>query len=276
MLTVLFWNTGRNAVLDPLVEMCAERGVDVVVLAESAMSLGGLLPRLFQATGRTYVSASVIFSGKIQMLTALPLGSFRPTMDGADYSFVHFEPPLGPSVLIGGVHLPSRLAMSREDQVFEAIRMREAVNQAEETVMHSRTILIGDFNMNPFDLGLVGADAFHAVCDRRIALRGARTVRGAQRKFFYNPMWNLFGDVGPHPPASYYYANGGHHVQFWEMFDQCLVRPDLLSFLPETGVELLTSTRNHALADENGRPRAREYSDHFPLLLKLNQGITNP
>ncbi|MBE2213589.1 MAG: endonuclease/exonuclease/phosphatase family protein [Opitutaceae bacterium] len=270
----MFWNTGRGRVLEPLAELCAEWLVDVVILAEPAIELGTLLTTLHRATGRVFVRANPWAKGKIVVVTALPFDRFRPTSDGVDFSFVHFTPPLGPSVLVGGVHLPSRVSQSQDEQVFGAVRMRDAIEAAERTSQHTRTVVIGDFNMNPFDPGVVAADAFHAVCDRRIALRGSRTVRGEDRRFFYNPMWNLLGDAPPDPPATYYRADAGHHVQFWEMFDQCLVRPELIPFLPENGVQIVSSTRNHKLADDRGRPRGREYSDHFPILLTLKKGAS--
>ena len=69
------------------------------------------------------------------------------------------------------------------------------VTEAEEQVGHTRTVIVGDFNMNPFEPGMAGILGFQAVMDRRIAQRITRTVDRKEYSFFYNPMWSRLGDL---------------------------------------------------------------------------------
>jgi hypothetical protein len=62
------------------------------------------------------------------------------------------------------------------------------IRRVEETLVNPRTVLVGDFNMNPFDPGMMGAQGLHGVMTKRVAGRVARQVDGRPYPFFYNPM----------------------------------------------------------------------------------------
>lgn len=110
--------------------------------------------------------------------------------------------PLGDSILVVAAHLPSKLWKKTEDQILASMRVARYIRDAESRVGHSRTIVIGDLNMNPFETGVVGSEGFHAIMDRRIAASGSRTVSGEQCSFFYNPTWGTFGDLDGKPPGT--------------------------------------------------------------------------
>lgn len=138
--------------------------------------------------------------------------------------------------------------------------------QTEDVVGHQRTVLIGDLNMNPFDKGLVGAQALNAVMTRDLARREERIVANRAYRLFYNPMWGCFGDQTPGPPGTYFYsASGGY---FWNIFDQVLLRPALMDCLVE--LRIVDEDGQDSLLTERGRPRAAELSDHLPLLVRLD------
>lgn len=97
--------------------------------------------------------------------------------------------------------------------------------------------------MNPFEAGIVGAGGFHAVMDRAIALKRSRVFQKKERNFFYNPMWGCFGDATPGPPGTYYYR-GGMVSYFWNIFDQILIRPDLLEYYSDNQITVLENANN--------------------------------
>lgn len=147
-------------------------------------------------------------------------------------------------------------------------RLREGVTHAEETFSHRRTVVIGDFNMNPFEAGVVGSEGLHGVMSRDVALKDHRVVYDQPRHYFYNPMWSMLGDCSPGPPGSYFYKNSGPIAYFWNMFDQVLLRPTLAqSFIPGD-VAILDTVGGQSLLSPAGRPR-RELSDHLPVMVRL-------
>ena len=97
----------------------------------------------------------------------------------------------------------------------------------EDRAGHQRTVVFGDFNMNPFETAMVSSTGLNAVMSRRIAARVSRKVLGRDYRFFYNPMWEHFGDAKSDTAGSYHYDNSEHVNYFGNVFDQVLVRPEL-------------------------------------------------
>ena len=179
-------------------------------------------------------------------------------------------PIIGLDFTIVALHLRSKLYQSNDmDQAFAAAAINEQIRAVEVTIGHRRTLVVGDFNMNPFEPGLVSFDCFHAVMSRTTAQRRSRKIDQQERFFFYNPMWNHFGDH-PSPPGSYYHPGSGQTEYFWHLFDQVLLRPDLLDYFRDDGLEVLTRIGELSLVKENGIPDLTTGSDHLPLLLELS------
>jgi endonuclease/exonuclease/phosphatase family metal-dependent hydrolase len=63
--------------------------------------------------------------------------------------------PIGIEILLVAVHIQSKLHADEREQAFISTRIANEINKREQEQMHTRTIVIGDFNMNPFETGLV-------------------------------------------------------------------------------------------------------------------------
>ena len=124
--------------------------------------------------------------------------------------------------------------------------------------------------MNPFEIGVVSAAGFHGVMDQRIAQRGSRRIKGKKYAFFYNPMWGLLGDTSTGPPGTYYYDTGTQTNLFWNMYDQVLIRPELLHNFHAEELAVLTEVDNKSLLSSSGIPDIHIGSDHLPVLFKLD------
>ncbi|HGJ66428.1 TPA: hypothetical protein ENS27_13780, partial [bacterium] len=70
--------------------------------------------------------------------------------------------------------------------------------------------------------------------------------------------------------GTYYYPNAEHESLFWYMFDQVLIRPELLGRFKNEDLSILTSDNEISFLNENGTPDKSIASDHLPLLLKLD------
>jgi hypothetical protein len=147
------------------------------------------------------------------------------------------------------------------------IELGRVVREAEKERDHRRTVIVGDFNADPFDHGISAATGFHGVMSRNVATRMDREVSPHGKfPFFYNPSWSMFGDENSGPPGSYYRTSAEEFCQFWHIFDQCLIRPELVPFLPEKSFSVLTSAGEKPLVSDNGTPNL---SDHLPILFKF-------
>ena len=149
-----------------------------------------------------------------------------------------------------------------------AVELSKEIVRVEDAVGHQRTVVVGDLNMNPFEDGMIGAPALHAVMTRQLARRVQRTVQGKAYRFFYNPMWGYFGDRSPGPPGTYYLRSSKPGNYFWNIYDQVLLRPALMDRLAR--LEVLQHDGSASLLTRRGLPAETNGSDHLPVFFQLD------
>jgi hypothetical protein len=271
MPTILFWNMSGVNDAGLVASLAHEHATDILVLAECAIPTQKLQLALNTGSRRLFFP-DPLATGRITLFTTVkPLKKTESFVKDTRYCSVRqYKLPLFGSMLLVAVHLSSKTNLEGAEQSQLAGRLRELVNEAEERVGHARTVVVGDFNMNPFEDGLVGSEAMHAVSDRRVAARGSRTVLSEPRTFLYNPMWRFLGDNGPHPPGTFFHSGSSPVTHFWNVFDQVLFRPELLPHFTDDGVRIVTEIRGVPLACDKGRPDRTVGSDHLPIVLRLS------
>jgi len=299
MLTFLFWNLGgipksvpdkvvrkRETVLKGIVaNLTRQHQVDVLMLAECPLSGQELVEELNlqnpkpEPTGfrlpdpRSQCERVVIFP-------RFPMRFLKLRRESTKFTSRFVRLPGREELTLFVVHFASKRYRSDESQRLAVPGFSQEIRLLEQEAGHGRTLLVGDLNMNPYELGIVGAEGLNAVMTREIAYLGSRTIDGRDYPFFYNPMWNHFGDAGHdvHPPGSpehapagtCYYPSAESRWYFWNMFDQVLLRPTLLPFFKNEAVRILVTDGNTSLLTEKGLPDRRAISDHLPLLFRLN------
>jgi hypothetical protein len=279
--TVLFWNIHQKPLYDSVVSLCHSREVDFLLLAESGLNGVQLLEELNRGESRywpiyaqqddlavfaKHPPVSVVKCVEIPRLD--PSDRIKPSSSNVLFFRIEIGPDAFNLVL---VHLRSQMRGKPIDWV-EGIRNVNARTRLFETkkVKSDRTIVVGDFNMNPFDEGLVAASGFHAMMTRDLATQKGRFVDHIQRPFFYNPMWGRFGceRATKRPPGTFYYDKAEIVRYYWNMFDQVLVRPSMLNHFRDEDLELIDHDGQSSLR-KNGRPNVERFSDHLPILFKL-------
>lgn len=187
MTTILFWNINKQPLLKEIVFLCHTHKVDILVLAECKLSDVAILQAINPNIERKYL-APFNPSAYLSFFYRYPIECISLVRDQGRTSIKRISPPIGNDFILVALHLPSKLRMQDKEQVFECIRVAQLIEEAESRLEHDRTLVIGDFNMNPFETGMVSADGFHAVMDRNIADKVSRKVQRKDCKYFYNPM----------------------------------------------------------------------------------------
>jgi hypothetical protein len=270
MPTLAFWNINAKVSPGMIAALAREWDVDILILAENETDPFELQKKLNADVDRLYFPDPGL-SGRLTILTRFQTDRTCFVLEAPGVAIRHYRLPLGESFLVAAVHLGSKLWNKTEDQVFAAVELADYIRVAEERGGHSRTIVIGDLNMNPFESGVVGSGGLHGVMDRRIASAGSRMIREKAHMFFYNPMWSKFGDVGPSPPGTYFYPDGSDVRYFWHMFDQVLVRPALLNSISDESVSIVSRVGGVDLLTKRGRPDTAVASDHLPIICRLSK-----
>lgn len=262
----LFWNLNQRGIPDLIARVAWEELVDVLILAECGSSPARMLEAL--NAERTEYDFGFSSCPRLRVFTRFDAGMMPPLWESERITIRRLTLPGRHAVLVAGVHLPSKVNVSEESQVFESIHLARAIDEVEKQEKHRRTLVMGDLNMNPFEAGVVGArGGLHAVASREVAQRFVRTVQRENYRFFYNPMWSHLGDRND-AGGTYYYDGGEAVCYFWNMYDQVLLRPALtFRFAPEH-VRILTEAGGVPLLAQ-GRPDRSVGSDHLPVVVEL-------
>jgi hypothetical protein len=265
--TFLFWNINRKPLAEAVAELAQERGIDIVMLAECAIDPTAALWALNRHSSEFRFSSSA--SHAMSIFTRFSSELLTPAFESNRITIRRLELPDRLKLLLVGVHLPSKLHLSEASQAFECTNLANRIIGEEDRVNHRRTVVVGDFNMNPFEPGMIAGTGLNSVMSRNVAERGQRTIQGGDYRFFYNPMWSHFGDARSSTAGSYFHDNGQHVNYFWNMFDQLLLRPELAQHFDPNSLAIVTSVRRQSLVRENGRPDGSGFSDHLPIVFEL-------
>jgi endonuclease/exonuclease/phosphatase family metal-dependent hydrolase len=261
----LFWNTAKRDVDATLLELLQAADATVVALAEYEGDATAVLHAL-RARGRSHVLVPNIACERITIFVEFSLSSVRHKLDSERFTIKEIRVPGSPPLLLVLLHLPSKLHLSEDDQLLRATNLREVIERIEREVGHSNTLVLGDFNMNPFDKGMVSAQGLNSVPAATTAQKGSRTIDGRTYEFFYNPCWNLLGDRN-RPPGTYYHRSPSVLSHYWNTLDQVLLRPSIASRLLPSSLRTLTSAGATSLASADDIPAA---SDHLPIAFTLS------
>jgi exonuclease III len=266
----LFWNINRKPLADVVADLVEEQKSDVVMLAECDIKPALILRSLNRdPLGAFHISVGV--SNAVLIFTRFSREFLHPAFESDRVSIRRLTLPDRSEVILAAAHLPSKLHLSPESQTFECVNLAEKIIAVEEAAGHRRTVLVGDFNMNPFESGMVAAKGLHSVMSRRLMEeRDGRTVQGDEYSFFYNPMWSHLGDAKSNTAGSYFYDSSEQVNYFWNMFDQVLLRPELARRFDPGCLRIVTSVGTRSLVRENGRPDNTWSSDHLPISFELD------
>ena len=265
----LFWNIHKNVDAIPcLHNIVREEGVDVVGIAEYPQEY--TIDNVLRSRSMTFSYLKpVVDNEKVKIFYRNSRVKIDNKLNGQFVVVKQIE-SLGRIVSLIFCHLPSKINCNEDEQLTRARAINREINEYEQTNAKSRlTIVCGDFNMNPFDKGMVHCEGFHAVMDRNIAIKRSREVLGMDYYFFYNPMWGCLGDNGKGGTPGTHFYNPSDSIQyFWNMFDQVLIRPDLIPFFDDKSLKIVTSGKSYNLMNINGRIDKR-ISDHLPIMFNL-------
>ena len=161
-------------------------------------------------------------------------------------------------------HWPSRLHCPKNgsDRNLLGIRLKDSVEELFESndgPVH--TIILGDFNDEPFDASL--SEYLLATRDRKLVRKDSR--------FLYNPFWRLLGEAVPHVPGverrSYsgsYFHKSGTDTQ-WRTFDQIIFSSAFLGPSDWQLNEKFTKILQFHPFDQLVC-KSNEIFDHFPVI----------
>ena len=177
--------------------------------------------------------------------------------------------------LMVSTHLHSPLGFLSADTRQEEVRtLATDIRNKETELQATKTLLLGDLNYDPYHTALIDAYYLNAVPTKSVARRGKRVLLHESVPYFYNPMWAHLSDRTSGPPGTYYRKTNNVDCRFWYLFDQVLLRPDLLDFWDDESLHILSHIGKISLLHKKGAgkdtPNRNRFSDHLPITFGLS------
>lgn len=269
IMNFLFWNLQKdNSFFDVIYEMVKENSIGVAMFAEFPNGEQERLLRDLKKVNPSFRYLRSVVPAKVEVFSILPTSELITIRDEHRFTVKRYiSRSLNRTFNLVLCHLISKTndPDAESNQAEEVRYVVKAIGELEEAEGNCLTIVCGDLNMNPFEEGMVGSSCFNAVMDKTIAMSLRRTVNERDFKMFYNPMWGLLGDNGRSIVSGTYFYNPHRHVQyFWNMFDQVLIRPEVIPYFSDRYLRILTGTKSMSLLTVNHTMRTI-YSDHLPI-----------
>lgn len=279
MINVLFWNVGttkqnvsdeeRNARIDLTIqELVIENNIDVAFFCEYLNNLESIC-NLLSMECEEFNVASLPLDCRIKLIykSKYYLKLYRDSR----YYVIHSLENGSQQFLLSGVHFPSKLHADKRDIELVAGQYIRDLKEVEFDVGHNRSIIVGDFNANPFDEMMLLANYFNSIPYSEIVKeKKERCVYGKKYQMFYNPMWNMIGDVNK--VNSTYYLDSGGAIDFYQnIYDQVIISADMVENFDKNGLKIVTATSTNQLIDECYKPDKKVFSDHLPIIFSIKE-----
>lgn len=179
------------------------------------------------------------------------------------------------STLFAAIHFPSKL---KNDEHTHTELVPTYKNKVHSLAQHSnRLFIVGDFNMNPFDLGMVQPTGFNAWNNRSTILADTVPHQSGAQRIYYNPCWTLLGDYVSSKTYQESSRMGGTHYfnkaiskkYLWYMIDQIIMSRTLIEDFNSGSLRVI---ENSSYITELYKPKIDETKklDHLPIFFSFN------
>lgn len=267
MAKFLLWNVQRKPLESLVLTLVGQHAIDVVLLVEYAAD-SSLLEEWFGRLGYVKTPSQTrfgVFARATISFNRLPISALTSRVDYFEVTF--------PSRAVGLIALLHNFDRRNSDEDTRAALFQDVVAnlKLEEGRLGTRsTIVLGDFNANPFERSVVGVGGLHAIGVRSVRERTSRKVAGLDRDFFYNPMWRLYGHGADAGSASFHLEGYNAYELIWHMLDQVVIRPESVAWFPEDRLQIVSHVGRQPLTRESGIPNKDFASDHLPIIFEWN------
>jgi len=268
-LNFLFWNIYNKDLSEEIYNIVNAYDIDIIILAEVNINPNLILLKLNHTNSYYYSQNPISTCEKITIITKFDFKYISPVKDDDRFTIRKINLPLlSKEILLMSVHLPA-MNISEESKSENCNLIKCILETTEILEGNTNSIIVGDFNMNPFDKGIIKANGIHALISSSQAKKVSKVIQGRKYNFFYNPMWSLLGDLNKLASGSYYYPGTELVSYHWHIFDQVLIRPALIDNFVKDSLHILESDGKKSLLNLDNTPNKKNYSDHLPIIFSL-------
>lgn len=166
-------------------------------------------------------------------------------------------------VYVIAVHLPSQMYQSIDGLKSFFRRFRSEIDSEIGDSLTENILIIGDFNVSPFEKPMIDFDGFSA--SNSVNLRNEAVHLSERKSLYYNPTWLLYG-TNHFPGTKYFKRPSASSFDILEhhFLDQVLLSYQLRKNIQFEKIRILEKTNNFVFF--NAKKNKICLSDHLPLI----------
>ncbi len=291
MIKILSWNIHTtNKGMTPLLqrvlaEVVNENDIDIVVLQEAFGNIVNTSLNSLVAQFDEIVMPGNVIENGVRLF--LKKGIFQHSLIQRHFRnklvLVHLKKIEGVEEFnIAAVHLHSKVGNTERQQLWKNIPLINKIKDYEKRISNNnRTILVGDFNHNPYEDNLLDPNILNCKDSKKLisSLTSNLVTKNKEIDFWYNPMWNLLGDYdftnGTERVTGTYFRYSVDETPIWNLFDGFILRTSIMDRVDYNQSAILTKTnttpflkpftigKDDSLINE-------QISDHLPIKFTLS------
>lgn len=257
---ILYWNIKQNENINYITELLSQELPDLFFLAEINKDI------LQESKKFNDIGYEFFENPGCERITILKKIKLTSNLGLQSRYYTSIEIPSVDLIVIS-VHLPSQMFQHMK-ALKEFIRdFRSTIDSEYGSSIESRILVIGDFNVNPFEEPMIDFDGFSASNSRR-SRSIAKSINNNEKILYYNPTWQLYSRTD-FPGTKYFRRPSGSSYDILEhhYLDQVVISQKLRDEIIKERIDVIEITET--LSFFNKEKNIIEGSDHLPLLYEF-------
>lgn len=253
---IIYWNTQNLDRFSPIANILDTESPDIFFLAETDEKWVSKNLSIFGQHSFSHLAnpgcSKLVVIGKSNVLLSIAMQD----------TYLSTFKDLATNTFIVAVHFPSQMYNSL-DALKDFVRsVRHKMERTMGESHQSKIIIIGDFNMSPFDKAMIDFDGFSASNSRKHRL--SITNLQVTRSLYFNPTWKLFQNQD-FPGTKYFKRPSATSFDVIEhhYLDQVLLSHKFHTSAKDFDIAVITHLKSEIYF--NSSINKVEISDHLPL-----------
>ena len=271
MLNILFWNLHGKSIEKIIAECLIENDISMAAFSEfngiDFQKLEKSLFKQYHLVQSLYVDPSQTQGNIHTRLIVKNSIEATAIQEQGRYSIFKIKTSMQQYILVA-IHLQDRRNKKTIDRIHTIEKIKADIEKYEKELKCNSTIVIGDFNANPYDEELLSVHGFNAVLFKDIILSNEyRKYEFLEYKHFYNPILDFIS--ASNKMHGSFYHSGDSYTPIWHCVDQILLRKELVHNLGELKYIMKIGDTNLIKIK---RPDD-SISDHLPLFATIKEEV---
>ncbi|MDR4954008.1 hypothetical protein REB14_17650 [Chryseobacterium sp. ES2] len=254
---LIFWNTKKINNFRIIMSILNDESPDFLFLAE--FNYNELNPYISELNSINYEHFLNPGCDKILIIKKKEIVDIDLSLQHTDYSAIYIK---SIDIYIISVHMPSQLnygldALKHNLSEFKFQFENHIGNSEQKSIL-----LIGDFNVNPFESPIVNYDGLSATNTTNFS--AIKVFRGQENHIYYNPTWKLYTNINfPGTFRKTRPSNSSFDVIDHHYLDQVIISHKFLKRINNEQINTVLQTTEFNIFDLTLNKII--HSDHLPI-----------